>query len=84
MDTATAESTNETTQRNEMNEFYRALAIAQANIFLHLRKAADDEDLRKRAAEITEKLETLFNEYTEPEGGKCGDKVWNPVTHQCE
>lgn len=85
METAKAETTNEMTQSPEMSTLYRAMAVAQANIFLYLRKAADEEDLRKRAAEVAGKLETFIIEYQEFESYKCGNgTVWNPITQQCE
>ena len=84
METAKAETANETTQIEEMGRLYRTLASAQAHIFLYLRNAADDDDLRKRATEIIGSLETIIVKYEDPEGSKCGDLVWNPITKRCE
>lgn len=81
---ATAVKTNETTRQEVMNDLYRSLAVVQANITLYLRTSTNEEDLKRRALEITQKLETIANEYTEPSGGKCGDKIWNPITQLCE
>ena len=75
---ATAVKTNETTRQEVMNDLYRSLAVVQANITLYLRKSTNEEDLKRRALEITQKLETIANEYAEPSGGKCG-ATWAPT-----
>ena len=85
MKTAKAETMTETTQTAEMTKLYHALAISQANIFLYLKKATDEEDLKRRATEIVGSLETIIVKYEEPEAYKCGDgTVYNPVTGRCE
>lgn len=65
-----------------MSKFYRALAVAEANIFLYLTQTTDEEEQKRRAAEVTEKLETfaLVQFVQQCEGGT----VWNPITQRCE
>ena len=85
MEAAKTDMTYEMTQSSEMSKLYRALAIAQANIVLYLRAATDEEDLKRRAKEITENLETLTNAKADTRGDKCAHgTVWNPITQQCE
>ena len=87
MEATKAETTNNAAQSEEVSKFYRALAVAQANIILYVSDTAGDmEELKKRATEITEKLETTFAfDQQGSQDQKCGNGlVWNPITQQCE
>lgn len=65
-----------------MNTFYRALAVAQSNIFMYLKDAKDEEDLISRAQEITDQLAAFKYDPGEPQ---CSvGTVWNPITQRCE
>ena len=84
MDVEETETTNNWMKETEIVEFYRALALTQAKMFLYLGEAPDFEELKKRTAELTEKLKGIKLNYGE-DGGKCAEgSVWNPLTQRCE
>lgn len=77
------DTTNDTTQSEEMNRFYRALAVAQANLILYVANAADLDEMKGRAAAIARQLEILVIENFR--GDKCAEnEIFNPITKKCE
>jgi len=82
MDGATEVNTERLSDSVEMQKFYRVLAVTQARIISYVSMDEDDESKKKRAVEMTEKLEKL--EIPNVEFNKCGNLTWNPITRQCE
>ena len=82
-----AETTINTTESAEMYKFYRVLAMIQANSISYVMGASDAEDMKGRAKEITEKLQSVVKSQlaNSSRGNRCGpDEIWNPITQQCE
>ncbi len=80
-------TTNNVGESEEVRGFYRALAFAQANILTYMRRAKSDEDIKKRALEMTKELKTITIPHEElpTRGDVCQNgTVWNPVLGRCD
>ena len=80
---ATKTETYDAALDQEMHKFYRAFAVAQTNMILHLTAARDSDDLRIRAAEVTQQLGTIV--IKNERGDKCErGTIYNPITRECD
>lgn len=70
-----------TSTSEEMSRFYRTLAMTHSNALFYVLRAADAEEMKTRASEITEQLRKIVP----GEPTKCpAGTIWNPATQTCE
>ena len=87
MEAAKTVTTYNISESEEVRGFYRALAVAQANILMYVRRAKSDEDKKNRATQMTKELGTIAIPHEDPisRGNTCDNgTVWNPITERCE
>ncbi len=79
---AKTETTNNVAESEELRGFYRALAAVQTNSIFRVMSAEDEEQMKRRAVEVTNHLVKIANANG---GEKCGNgTIWNPITGRCE
>jgi len=71
---------------DEMNTFYEALGNLQSNAIFQVLKGADEDEIKKRAVEITGHLKNLIETLQKeaPPEGRCGPGYrWDEVLREC-